>query len=281
MAHALYDKLLFEKPHLKFCKILLGVHRLTTNNAVRGELGRYPLLLDIIISMVNFWHRLATLDMLDPTENLLVTECLPALSAQNKNKNWRYILKQMFSLQNTWDSPGEHSINQLKRQVKSHFTDLYQRQWQKDLWNDGNRNGNQANKLRNYRGFKTTFEIEPYLLHTRERSTRSDFCKLRVSAHNLHIEKGRHQSQYKPVNQRTCMKCNNGDVESEVHLMLYCSHYRDERETMFDNLRNIYPCIDTLPEVNKYNMIMSVQEYDTCNIILDYVTRCFVKRSTS
>ena len=234
--------------------------------------------------MVNFWHRLATLDMLDPTENVLVTECLPALSAQNKSKNWRYILKQILeklALQNTWDSPGEHSINQLKRQVKSHFTDLYQRQWQKDLWNDGNRNGNQANKLRNYRGFKTKFEIEPYLLHTRERNTRSDFCKLRVSAHNLHIEKGRHQAQYKPVNQRTCIQCNNGDVESEVHLMLYCSHYRDERETMFDNLRNIYPCIDTLPEVNKYNMLMSVQEYDTCNIILDYVTRCFVKRSTS
>ena len=37
-----------EKVHLSFCKNVLGVNRSTTNNLVRGELGRYPLKTTIV-----------------------------------------------------------------------------------------------------------------------------------------------------------------------------------------------------------------------------------------
>ena len=36
-----------EKTHLKFCKIYLGVGRKATNIACRGELGKFPLIVDI------------------------------------------------------------------------------------------------------------------------------------------------------------------------------------------------------------------------------------------
>jgi hypothetical protein len=37
-----------ENVHIKFCKFSLGVGKRTTNIAVLGEMGRYPLLLEVI-----------------------------------------------------------------------------------------------------------------------------------------------------------------------------------------------------------------------------------------
>ena len=50
----MYDKLPQEKLHLKFCKYILGVSSKATNLAVRGETGRYPLLIQIIANMFKY-----------------------------------------------------------------------------------------------------------------------------------------------------------------------------------------------------------------------------------
>ena len=44
-----------EKLFSKFCKHLLGVHKNTTNIAIHGELGTYPLHIDIKIKMVLYF----------------------------------------------------------------------------------------------------------------------------------------------------------------------------------------------------------------------------------
>jgi hypothetical protein len=43
-----------EKAHMKFCKFSLGVGKRSSNLAVIGELGRYPLFIEIIISMFSY-----------------------------------------------------------------------------------------------------------------------------------------------------------------------------------------------------------------------------------
>ena len=63
----IFDKLSFETVHLKVLKILLGVHKNTTNIAVRGELGRYPLFIDVCKHMVKYWLKLT-----ESTENTLL-----------------------------------------------------------------------------------------------------------------------------------------------------------------------------------------------------------------
>ena len=49
-----YDILPVEKVQLKFCKILLGVHKSEANNAVRAELGIFSLAIFCLKSCVNF-----------------------------------------------------------------------------------------------------------------------------------------------------------------------------------------------------------------------------------
>ena len=48
------QKLPFEKFQLKFCKSILGVHTRVHNGAVMGELGRLPLLMNIINSSLKY-----------------------------------------------------------------------------------------------------------------------------------------------------------------------------------------------------------------------------------
>ena len=55
----LFDlKNILEDLHIKFMKVVLGVHSKTCNLAVRSELGRLPLDIKIFSSVLRYWARL-------------------------------------------------------------------------------------------------------------------------------------------------------------------------------------------------------------------------------
>jgi hypothetical protein len=54
----LYSRNPLEKLNISMGKYVLGVNKRTTNLAIYGELGRYPLYIDTIISMIKYWVRL-------------------------------------------------------------------------------------------------------------------------------------------------------------------------------------------------------------------------------
>ena len=47
-----------ERMNVKLCKYLLGVHRKSTNDAVRGELGRFPLLITILNHSFQYFRKI-------------------------------------------------------------------------------------------------------------------------------------------------------------------------------------------------------------------------------
>ena len=49
---------IIERVHLKFCKLLLHVETFTPNVMVYGELGRYPIDIDIKVRMISYWSKL-------------------------------------------------------------------------------------------------------------------------------------------------------------------------------------------------------------------------------
>ena len=58
LIYDLYNDHKIEKLNLNLCKSILGVGSKASNLAVFGELGRYPLYIDIVISMIQYWIRL-------------------------------------------------------------------------------------------------------------------------------------------------------------------------------------------------------------------------------
>ena len=74
----LYSQNPLEKLNISMGKYVLGVIKRTTSLAIYGELGRYPLYIDTIISMIKYWVRLCKNTHHDPLlweaseENLLM-----------------------------------------------------------------------------------------------------------------------------------------------------------------------------------------------------------------
>jgi hypothetical protein len=44
-----------EKAHFKLCKYSIKVGKKATHSAVMGELGRYPLFLEVLLSIIKYW----------------------------------------------------------------------------------------------------------------------------------------------------------------------------------------------------------------------------------
>ncbi len=54
-----YDNKCYDKIDLRFCKMLLAVHRKSINTVVRGELGRYSIFLHILKQVLKYWMRMS------------------------------------------------------------------------------------------------------------------------------------------------------------------------------------------------------------------------------
>jgi hypothetical protein len=80
----LCNDLKVEKAHMKFCKFSLGVGKRSSNLAVIGELGRYPLFIEILISMFSYLTHISN------SKDILLSEALSVSKLfydQNK-KSW-------------------------------------------------------------------------------------------------------------------------------------------------------------------------------------------------
>ena len=95
--------------------------------------------------------------------------------------------------------------------LKQRIIDQYKQEWLTNL--------NDSSKLTYYRLFKNYLSIETEkCLSFRNHRYRNALCKLRVSAHNLEIETGRH-FRIAPQ-ERICKCCISNSIESDYHFLL-------------------------------------------------------------
>ena len=97
----------------------------------------------------------------------------------------------------------------------------------------GGRNVYLKPKLRTYIKLKSELVLEAYLAHGSFLS-RSVMFSFRSSSCRLRIETGR-----RPRKERVCVLCNSGEVENELHFILFCPKYDDLRNLLFSELNEI------------------------------------------
>ncbi len=100
---------------------------------------------------------------------------------------------------------------------------------------------NTSRKLEFYREAKDTFTKESYLDHVNRYSDRINITKLRISAHSLEIETGRHNNT--PREERICSWCKitlgTDNIEDESHFLSYCDLNAVSRRNTFNKIRSI------------------------------------------
>lgn len=135
---------------------------------------------------------------------------------------------------------------------------------------------NVNSKLRTYCKFKTNFVHENYI-HMLHRTQRASFCKLRVSAHILMIEKGRYSIPSIPPEFRLCQVCNLKEVEDEFHFVMRCKLYEQHREDLLSSLSEILNT-DNFSDDEYFITIMSANDFDVVKIVARFMTAAYTMR---
>jgi hypothetical protein len=150
--------------------------------------------------------------------------------------------------------------------------------WKSELFCDI-RKGDQGNKLRTYRSFKTSFAKEDYLTECHITTHRQKFARLRLSAHNLQIEKDRYTNKNRlPPKLRICKICDLGECEDESHFVMKCPRYSVLRHNLFVKIRELYPSFDTLNDDSKFIWLMANVDVNIIHLFTAYIFSCFAQR---
>ncbi len=278
--YQLFDEACFEKTDLKFTKSVLSVHRMASNPAVRGELGRYPTIIYILKQVLKNWFRIVEYD-----ENSLLYDtylCNLQMVFENKNcwlMNIRRLVNDTLGLKHLWENQG--TVKHVKSAVNNLRT-IFEFQWANAL-NKINQHSNSGNKLRTYAIFKKTFNYEKYLDFTTDYKKRKFITKLRISAHKLEIESGRYQNKKKgrvqvPAKDRLCKFCSSNQVEDEKHVVMYCKNYADDRRILFKLLDDIFPNMCQLSGDEQFNFIMKCEDAELFKMFVIFLEKIALKR---
>ena len=246
-----------EKLNTRMCRYILGVHRKSTNDAVRGELGRFP----VLISILNNSYRYIKLMDKSSNNSLVKISCMD---------------EDLRSLDISWYNSMSRMIN-IFDQSRSFYHDMknvYKINWKNSIQLP-------TSKLRIYSQFKKEFSIENYILQF-PLKIRRNLTRLRISAHNLAVETGRYTntkaSKSNESDKRSCFHCK--ITESEFHLVFECPLYHEARKKLVEHLHDC-TCISFQATNELFCNIMSCLDGDTevGRILCTYVNSCFETRS--
>ena len=256
-----------EKVHLSFLKWALGVHKKASNVGVWGETGRYPLIYQSIRLTLNYYKRLLNVPHdtfihaalkeqqsmnlpwyrnIEPFLKLDEVYHLDHVTAYNKINGKTKKCERVqhpYSLQNADNRDlikskpmpsKKFRVQTILDQVKKHFVEC----WEYEKSN--------SSKLSFYNAAKNKFAREAYLDVIKGFSRRYSTTKMRISSHDLEIERGRYSKT--PRENRTCHWCKvsmgSETIEDEYHVLYGCDLYADLRAKLITNL-NKSPQIQT------------------------------------
>ena len=280
-----------EKLFNKFCKHILGVHRNTTNLAIQGELGTFPLLIDVKINMVSYYLYLRQLN------NHLITDSLTEnkkMHAQNSNRrSWISVVEQVinetsinitsyqYKTKHIGDSNTKLSNqDKLKALLKTKLQSKF-----KEIWSTKT---TEMSKLSFYRQHKINHKFEEYLTLLENRRYKNAITKLRCSAHRIKIEIGRYnrisnevtgKMESLPREKRSCDICKE-KVEEEYHFLFECQVNKQFRDKFLNEMNTLIgDNFKTMNHFDKTKLLFETTDKCILNIFGKYVYTSFEKHT--
>lgn len=232
------DKFVGETLALKFYKSILGVNKRTHSDAVRGELGRFPILVSAIKHSTKYLEDLVCKPRSDLLHQIIST------SLTLTGVSWVNCLKTVLTscdLEFNEDIlangkfPEQEQSRRIYNIVGEKLRLLYSHQWRHIINNVKVGALPGSEKLRTYALCKDAFYLEPYLISP-DFNARRCLTKIRTSAHKLEIETGRHKKTLIKADQRICTHCDSQTVEDEYHFLMVCPRFALQRAKLWEDL---------------------------------------------
>jgi hypothetical protein len=241
-------------------RIFLGVHKFTPTPVLEGDTGwlspRYRRWMNIL----RLWNRLNSLDNDRITKIVYVNDY--QLAGINV-KNWCNNVKRIFvaiGKEEVYLNQDQCDLNS----IYNKFLLLQEEEWKTAL--------TQKPKLRFYRQFKYSFNVENYVKFNLTPSQRSVTAQLRAGVLPLHVETGRFRNTR--LEDRICSLCNLQHIEDEMHFLFDCTLYNDLRRQWFQGVRNKVHNFENLSNFEKITILFDEQHRCTSK----YILNCFNMR---
>ncbi len=215
-----YERIdVLEKVHTRFCKIILHCSKFTHNSMIYGELGRYPIRLEIDRRMINFWSRLQ-LESDQKFSCVMYRILFHLVNVDRHDSLWVTHIRSLF--QNTgfnyiWLTQQVPNCIYAGTALYRVFQQQFLQNWTEKMYHNTD--------FTNYRIFKTNIEREKYLSVLPDHLLKS-FTEFRTGSYRLTVNN--HRSDL-PRNERICRKCNINEIDDEFHFLLQCPILADIR----------------------------------------------------
>ena len=242
-----WDANAIEKVHTQFIKRILGVNRSTMNILVRGEMGRYSLQSNVLLRNIKYLKYLQNKD-----NNYLAKQAY--LYELSKTTNRSTIASSMVKARTKLHNLIDEDVDLLKisdKKLRGFINLIHSAEWKTKLQS--------SSKAETYNFFKNEIKFEKYLNNIKNKKHLIAFNKFRLSDHKLMIEEGRRLRPQKPRNERTCKICD--IVEDEIHFLIECKMFEDQRKILFDNICTKFPNFTRIID-NKAKFIFLLSQED-------------------
>ena len=112
------------------------------------------------------------------------------------------------------------------------------------------------NKLRTYKQFKGALTVDPYVELVYNRNQRSFLSRFCVSSHNLRVETGRWTFPKTRFEDRVCVYCDSGEVDTEQHSIIQCNLTECNCSSLYSILSSIDTSFHSLSNEEKLRYIL-------------------------
>ncbi|MCG8429760.1 MAG: hypothetical protein MJA29_01100, partial [Candidatus Omnitrophica bacterium] len=231
---------------------------------VRGELGRFPIIHDIIKSVMRYYGHISK----NSSQSIILKNALAESKSIDScgTFSWFSYVKNMsklfdINLENV--AEGTHVFS--SQMLKESFTSFWSEHFVSKYKNDN------CGKFNKFVLYKTHFKYEKYLDDITNRRQRVALTRFRISSHRLKIETGRYAKPIVPRENRFCDFClvnNKNCVQDEVHFLLECPKFEKERHVFIEKTFSSYPSTKLLSKPDLFTYLMSSE-----GEIIDYISK--------
>ena len=263
--YLLNTKLKFESLHAKMWRNILGVHRKATEILVKAELGRYPLISNIVKHIYTYWQHVIKA----PTCSLLHKSIQESIAADRAGyasyytriKGLLFFLEMPEYIYAVPDS----KTKQYSGVLRSKFNRMYEKHFFDNLEPSG--------KTELYHKVKKVYRYEKYLDFELAPSIRRNITFIRLSGHCLPIQYMRTRGV--PRNQRLCTLCDENKLGTELHIMVQCKNTKivELRNNLQEKLFSLVPETSKLPDQCLFDLLLLANDP-----ILSFYFAIFLKK---